>query len=239
VYKQTDYLALLVETQSQEMLVSQLENQFGKDLSSLNELCGINDSVRYNLLEPELKIKGTRDISKSPAYLHYKIDSLRIENEKTTVDIRYKPKINWFADAGFLSSNPWNFYRHFGYSAGVSLNIPIYDGKQRDIEKQKLDLDQNTRLNYQSNFQKQYFQQIQQLSTELKALNDMSSRIQDQLSTSDQLVKALKDQLEAGQIQMTEYINAIKNYKNISRNVNLIKIQKLQVINEMNFLLTQ
>jgi hypothetical protein len=34
------------------------------------------------------------------------------------------------ADAGILTSNPWNFYNHFGYSAGISLNIPVYDGKQ-------------------------------------------------------------------------------------------------------------
>ncbi len=45
VYKQTDYLALLVETQSQEILIKQLESQYRKDLSSLNELCGLNDSV--------------------------------------------------------------------------------------------------------------------------------------------------------------------------------------------------
>jgi outer membrane protein TolC len=239
VYKQTDYLALLVEKQAQEMLVRQLESQYRKELSSLNELCGIIDSVGYELIEPELKIKGSADISKSPAYLHYKIDSIRIENEKTTVDIRYKPKVNWVADAGFLTSNPWNFYRHFGYSAGVSLNVPIYDGKQREIEKQKLEFDQNSRLTYENTYRKQYFQQIQQLTIELKSLNDMSAGIEDQLNTSDQLVKALKDQLEAGIIQMTEYINAIKNYKTINRNINLINVQKLQVINEMNFLLTK
>jgi len=239
VYKQTDYLALLVETQSQEILVKQLESQYRKNLSSLNQLCGINDSEWYELVEPELKIKGTPNISKSPALLHYKIDSIRLENEKTMVDVRYKPKVNWFADAGFLSSTPLNFYRHFGYSAGISLNIPIYDGKQRGIEKQKLEFDQNTRLTYENTYRKQYFQQIQQLTIEFKALIEMSARMEEQLNTSDQLVKALKEQLEAGIIQMTEYINAIKNYKTINRNINLINVQKLQVINEMNFLLTQ
>jgi outer membrane protein TolC len=168
VYKQTDYLALLVEKQTQEILVRQLESQYRKDLSSLNELCGINDSVGYELVEPELKIKGNADISKSPPYLHYKIDSIRIENQKTTVDIRYKPKVNWFADAGFLTSNPWNFYRHFGYSAGVSLNLPIYDGKQRGIEKKKLDFDQNSRLTYEDTYRKQYFQQINNLLPNLR-----------------------------------------------------------------------
>ncbi len=85
---------------------------------------------------------------------------------------------------------------------------------------------------------KQYFQQIQQLTSEFKALIDLSESTEEQLKTSDQLVKALKDQLEAGNIQMTEYINAIKNYKTINRNINLINVQKLQVINEMNFLFT-
>jgi len=239
VYKQTDYLALLVETQSQEILVKQLESQYRKDLSSLNQLCGLNDSSWYELVKPELKINGTPDISKSPAFLQYKIDSVRIENEKAAVDIRYRPKFSWFADAGFLTSNPWNFYSHFGYSAGISLNIPVYDGKQRSIEKQKLEINQDTRKTYENNYQKQYFQQIRQLTNELKALNEMQASLDDQLNTSDQLVKALKEQLEAGIIQMTEYINAIKNYKTIYRNVNLINIQKLQVVNELNFLLTR
>jgi outer membrane protein TolC len=239
IYKQTDYLALVVEGQSQEILVKQLDNQYRKDLSSLNELCGINDSARYELVEPELQIKGDPNISKSPAFLHYKIDSIRIENEKATVDLRYRAKLNWFADAGFLTSNPWNFYRHFGYSGGISLNMPIYDGKQREIEKQKLEFDQNTRLNYENTYRKQYFQKIQQLTVEFKALIELFARMQEQLSTSGQLVKALKDQLEAGNIQMTEYINAIKNNKTVNRNINLINVQKLQVINEMNFLLTQ
>src|ERR1035437_2710688 len=74
VYKQTDYLTLLVEKQTQEILVRQLESQDRKDLSSLNELCGRNDSVGYELVEPELKIKGNADISKSPAFLQFKID---------------------------------------------------------------------------------------------------------------------------------------------------------------------
>jgi len=67
----------------------------------------------------------------------------------------------------------------------------------------------------------------------------MSSQVENQLRTSEQLVNTLKEQLETGIIQMTEYINAIKSFKTTSRSINLIKMQKLQVINEMNFLLTQ
>lgn len=239
IAKQTDYLSLLVETQSEEMLVTQIKSQYRKDLMLLSQLCGLNDSTWYELTDPRIEMKGAPDITKSPAYIQYKIDSIRIENEKTAIDIRYKPKINWFADVGFLTSNPWNFYNHFGYSAGVSLNIPVYDGKQRGIEKQKLGFNENSRQAYQDTYYKQYFQQIQQLNLELSSLNEMSSLVENQLRTSEQLLSTLKEQLESGIIQMTEYINAIKNFKTTSRSINLIKMQKLQVINEMNFLLTQ
>jgi hypothetical protein len=41
IAKQTDYLSLLVESQSQEILVSQLKNQYRKDLMLLGQLCRI------------------------------------------------------------------------------------------------------------------------------------------------------------------------------------------------------
>jgi len=239
VYKQSDYLALLVETQSQEIMIKQLDNQYRRELSALNQLCGLSDSSWYELVKPDLKVNGIPDISKSPDFIKFKIDSSRIETEKTTIDLNYKAKINWFADAGFLTSTPWNFYRHFGYSAGISLNLPIYDGKQRGIEKQKLDFEQNTNKNYETNYKKQYSMQFTQLSNELKMLNETTIQTENQLNTSGQLVNILKDQLEAGLIQMTDYINAIKNYKTINSSLNLITVQKLQIINEMNFLLTQ
>src|SRR5512133_1086651 len=216
IAKQTDYLTLLLETQTQEILISQLQTQYKKDLALLNQLCGLTDSSWYELDNPVIKINGSPDIAKSPGFIQYKIDSIRIENEKMALDVRYRPKVSWFADAGFLTSNPWNFYKHFGYSAGLSLNIPLYDGKQRGIEKQKLRFNENTRQAYQSTYYNQYFQKIQQLQHELSALNEMSKRIDTQLTTSDQLVKALKAQLESGIIQITEYINAIKNYRTTS-----------------------
>jgi outer membrane protein TolC len=238
ICKQTDYLSLMLETQFQEIIVNQLDGQFKKEQMLLNKLCGLIDTNFFDLEEPLIEIKGIPDILKSPGFIQYKIDSMRIENEKSAIDIRYKPKVNWFADAGFLTSNPWNFYQHFGYSAGISLNFPVYDGRQKNIEKQKLDFTENSRRNYEENYRKQYFQQIQQLFEELKTLEKTSEQTEKQLATSDMLVKALKRQLESGIIQMTDYINAVKNFRTINRNLILVNIRKLQVINEMNYLLT-
>ena len=237
--KQTDYLSLQIETQTQEILVSQLESQFEKDLRQLNQLCGLNDTASYRLSLPDLKISGTSDIKKSPLFIQYKIDSLRIENEKTAIDVRYRLKMNWFADAGFLTSTPWNFYRHFGYSAGVTLSVPVYDGHQKNLEKQKLSLVENTRSAYENNFRNQFDQRIQQLNYELKLLRTMTSQLEKQLSTSEQLVNTLRGQLETGIIQMTEYINAVKNLRYINKNLSDNHIRIQQVINELNYLLAK
>jgi outer membrane protein TolC len=239
VFKQTDYLSLLVETQSQQMLVNQLEVLYRRETGNLDRLCGLNDTTRYDLEEPDISIRGVPEISMTPQLIQFRIDSIRIENEKSAIDIRYHPKISWFADAGFMTANPWNFYNHFGYSAGLNLSIPVYDGRQKNIEKQKLQLSENSRQVYEDNYRKQYARQIRQLYEELKILGETASGFSQQLATSDQLVKALKEQLEMGNIVMTEYVNAIKNYKNINRNLILINLQKLQVINELNFLMNE
>jgi len=237
--KQTDYLSLQVETQSLEIIVNQLKNQFEKDMRLLNQLCGLNDTELYDLNLPALEIISTEEISKSPLFIQYKIDSLRIVNEMAGVDLRYRLKIDWFADAGFLTATPFNFYRHFGFSAGVNLSIPVYDGHQKEKEKQKLNLAENTRGSYQDNFTKQYYQQIQQLKNELKSLKTLVFQLENQSVTSGQLVNALRQQLESGIIQMTEYINAMRNYRNINKNLSDTRIRIQQVINEINYLLTQ
>lgn len=238
ICNQTDYLSLLVETQGQEVLVNQLQNQYRKDLGLLNQLCGLNDTTLYELQVPLLDLKEVIDVSGSPFFRQFIIDSINIVNEKSAIEIRYKPKVRWFADAGVLTSTPLNFYRHFGYSAGISLNVPIYDGHQKSIEKQKLDLSENTRLLYKSNSRKQYNQQILQLNEELKGMREVKAQLERQLATSKQLTASLKAQLETGIIRMTDYINSIKNFRNINRNLNLACIQILQIINEMNYLAT-
>jgi outer membrane protein TolC len=239
ICNQSDYLSLLVETQGQEVLVGQLKNQYRRDLRLLNQLCGLNDTVTWELQKPQLQLIEAGDTINSPYFRQFMIDSLKLANERVALDIRYRPKIKWFADAGFLTSTPENFYRHFGLSVGATLSVPIYDGQQKNLETRKLAISENTISNYRSKYKKQYYQLLYQLNDELKGINDIRSQIEKQLSTADQLVTALKAQLEAGQVRMTDYINAIKNYRNISRNLNLINIRVYQIRNEINYLLTQ
>jgi outer membrane protein TolC len=239
ICNQSDYLTLLVETQGQEVLADQLRNQFNKDLRLLNQLCGINDTLIFKLEEPHLELIEPRDTVISPFFMQFMIDSLKLVNERNALDIKYRPKINWFADAGILTSIPKNFYNHFGYSVGASLSVPIYDGKQKNLETRKLSLSESTITNYRSKYKKQYDQLTLQLYEELKGSGKVKTQIEKQLAIANQLVASLKAQLEAGQVRMTDYINAIKNYRNINRNLNFVRIRTYQIENEINYLLTK
>lgn len=239
IFNQTDYLALLVETQGQEVLVDQLKYQYNKDLRLLNQLCGLNDTLTSELKEPQITITEKGSTTYSPFFRQFVIDSLKLANERIALDIRYRPKVNWFADAGVLSSTPGNLYRHFGYSVGASLNVPIYDGQQKNLEIRKLSISENTISSYRSIYKKKFDQMLFQLNDELDGTDKVKTQIGKQIATADQLVQSLKAQLEAGQVKMTDYINAIKNYRNINRNLNFVNIRILQIRNEINYLLTQ
>jgi len=239
VYKQMDYLTLSIEIQSQEMLIKQLRVMYRRDGYLLNQLCGLHDTIRTDLSNPDIKRNDPVDIFSSPLFFQYKIDSMQILNEKAAVDIRYRPKFNWFADAGFLSSNPLLIQNHFGYSAGINFSVPIYDGGRKKLDYQKLSIRENTRLYYKNFFLNQYSQQIQQLNEELVNTKEMEAQLAAQLKTSEELVSISKEQLNMGNITILELVNAIKNHININRNQNLMQIREWQVINEINYLRQQ
>jgi hypothetical protein len=239
VCTQTDYLSMLVETEGQQVIVIQLTNQYKKEIMLLNEVCGIVDTSNVILNEPDIELAEVNNPSDYLFLKQYIIDSLQIMNDKAAIGLNYKPAVRWFADAGILTSNPWNFYRHFGASAGISLSIPVYDGHQKKLEEQKLAIKENTRSFYNLSSRKQYDQNYLRLREELNGISETRARLEKQLDLSHQLVKSLKAQLESGIIKMTDYLNAIKNYRNTNRNLNIIKIEMLSIINEMNYLLTR
>jgi hypothetical protein len=239
IFSQSDYLSLLVETQGQEIIISQLRNLFEKNIRLLNEACGIVDTAHIELMLPEIKPAETNTASDYLFLKQFTIDSLQIINERTALGLRYKPSVKWFADAGILTSKPETFYRHFGASAGVSLSIPIFDGQQRKLEDQKLSIRENTRSFNNISSRKQYDQQYLRLKGELQGIKEIRSQLAAQLLISDQLVKSLKSQLEQGIAKMTDYLNALRNYRSINHTLNMTDIEMLSIISEMNYILAK
>lgn len=239
VYKQSDYLSLLAESQAQELLITQLSGQYTSYIQLLNQLCGINVTNEVELIMPTITEVKADNINLSPLFMQFRIDSIRIENEKQLIADQVKPKLNWYADAGMMSSTINNLYRHFGISAGINFTVPIYDGGQRKLDSQKLSLSENTRSSYQNFFKSQYQQQVMQIYGELSNVAKVVEQVKKQLATSIELIAISKKQLNSGTIPVTEYLNALRNHFVINRMMNQTEVKRLLLINELNYLKQQ
>ncbi len=94
VYKQVDYLSFLITYQQQELTHHQLELQYKNDFATLNYLAGIFDTTNFTLPPPALEVVRNFYTDTSVFFLKFKIDSLRLINNKALIDLGYKPRIN-------------------------------------------------------------------------------------------------------------------------------------------------
>lgn len=235
VYRQVDYLAFLVTLQQQRLLIKQQNIQFQNDFATLNYLSGIPDTSTVKLSNPGLQLSSLPGIENSIFFKQFGIDSLKLVNSKTLVDMNYKPKFNVFADAGFNSSLAYRVYNNFGTSFGISASVPIYDGKQRKIQYSKIAIAERTRQQYQEFFTSQYSQQIAQLTQQLKATESLINDINDELRYSESLIKVNEKLLETGEVKIADYILALNNYLNAKNLITQNNINRLQIINQINY----
>jgi outer membrane protein TolC len=201
----------------------------------LYALCGLRDTISGQLSLPEIYLNSPVNAANSPFFTRFIVDSLRIRNEKLQIDRGYNPSFNWFADAGLVNNMPRDIAKNFGFSAGLSLSIPIYDGKQRKLNYEKLKIAENTRTNYADYFKRQYSTQLQQLYTELKKYQEIIPMVIRQLDYAELVIKQYKDLLNSGNISITDYVVGLKNYISVKRNLNQYQVRILQIMTEINY----
>jgi outer membrane protein TolC len=235
LYKQVDYNLFMLEYKAQELLLKDLDIQYRKEISSLNILCGLPDEYYEHIELPDILLNPAIDKDSSPLFKRYIVDSLKIQNEKLLIDRNYKPSVNWFSDAGLLNNLPRDISRNFGFSVGLSLTFPIYDGQQRTLNYNKLKLAEDTRTNYAYYFNQQFNQQQKQLFNELKQTQEIIPQVEQQLSFAESVINQDKYLLNSGNISITDYILALKNYISVKRNLSIYRVKILQIITELNY----
>lgn len=235
VFKQVDYLAFLVTLQQQALVIKQQEMQYKNDYAILNYLSGITDTATVELADPEIKSNLLPDVSNSVFFKQFEIDSLKLINSKTLLEIGYRPKISLFADAGYNSSLAFKPYKNFGTSVGVSATIPIYDGRQKKMQISKINIAERSRNNYKEFFTKQYAQQVALLTQQLHATEEMISTINAQLKYAQSLIEVNGKLLNAGEVRVADYILALNNYMNAKNLITQNRISRMQIINQINY----
>ena len=235
VYKQTDYLLFSATVKQQELTLLQYKQQYQSDITLLNYLSGEIDTTNVILKKPDIALESIQKKGKTIFLKQFEIDSLKFQNQNKLIDLNYKPQLVLMADAGYMSSFLITPYKNFGFSLGMGLSIPIYDGGQRKLLHQKNNLDTETNLAYKSNFNKQYEQQLQMLHQKLNQYSGIERKLKAQLEITNALVDAYKKLLLSADAQITDYVIAIGNLISINYSISQNNINKLQTINEINY----
>ncbi len=235
VYKQSDYLTFLVTLQQQDFTVQQSTAQYKNDIAILNYIAGIADTSSIMLDNPDIHLPAVLDSSAAIYLQQYTIDSLKFVNSKRLADINYRPKIGVSADAGYNSSLAVMPYKNFGTSIGVSVVVPIYDGRQKKLQYSKIDIQEKTRQVNKSFFLNQYRQQTMQYVQQLNAADAIIKNINAQLKYTQTLIDVNEKLLASGEIKITDYVLALNNYINAKNLITQNKINKLQLINQLNY----
>lgn len=235
VYKQTDLLNLQVALQSQEISLQELMMQYRSDLATLYYLCGIGDTGICLLASPEIALKPQVSVDTSAFYRPYTIDSLSIVNQRALQATRYLASVNWFADAGLEASGLGMVGRSLGASFGVNITVPIYDGHQRRLFNEQQDIAEATRKNYAGFFRHQYSQQLNRLYQQLNATDSLIVQIRDRMKTASMLIRVSRNQLNTGDLRITDYILAINNYLSIKNNLNQARINRWLMLSQLDY----
>jgi outer membrane protein TolC len=235
VYRQSDYLSFLVTLKQAQLQLAQSRAQYKNDYATLNYLAGTTDTALVTLTKPDIRKAMRADPNTSIFFNQFKVDSLKLLNSRRLLDFTYKPKLNALADAGFNTDFTGQEYKNFGVSAGFTLSIPIYDGGQKKLAYKKLSLDEDTRQNYKSFFNKQYHQQLAQLNQQIEENDALLTQVNDQMKYIESLIKVDTQLMQTGDLKIADLILAINNYLSVKNLFTQTTITGLQLINQLNY----
>ena len=231
--KQSDLLLINIEKKTQLNLLSMFKSTYRRDLMDLNILCGINDTSFIKLTEIDLQIK-TPNIQ-SNFTEKYRLDSLNLLAIQNNFELKYKPQLNSFANAGSNGVYVPTLPNRFGFSAGLNFSLALYDGHQKTLNRTKTALLINSTQSYKTYFINQNTIRKNKYLTEISSLNERIVTSNDLLNDYKQLLDYYKKEVVTGQQSVSTDILTIKNLALLQRDYVLMQTNKQLLINTYNY----
>jgi len=233
IYKQSDLMLMQIEYENYNLNYETSLSDFKNNLYDLNLLCGINDTATVELQEIEPQLKTATAVS-SEFSNSFRLDSLNVTEEQALSDLKYKPQVNLFANAG-LNAVYLPTFNRFGLSTGLTFSWNIFDGNQQKLQKQK------TGINLISlDFAKQNFVTLQEINKNniLNQFVSLDKRIlltDSQLDKYNQLLKVYHIQLAQGEISVIDFKNIVKDIAAKKQDRLMLEMEKQALIVSFNF----
>lgn len=238
IFKQTQYLSFYLSVRTQEVTVEQNRLGYRRELGSLRALAGVGDTALVALEAPARPSHRPLAGLLAPAQRQYTLDSLRLLLDRRAVDASYRPRLSAVLDAGLQSSAPGllALRRSVGLSGGLSLGVPIFDGRQRQLQYQRLELSELSRRGYRQFITGQRRQQYEQLEGLIRASDALLGTIREQLRVAEALVRAARQQLATGDVAILDYLNLVTSYRTLQFSLTQAETDRLRSLYALDYL---
>ncbi|MBO3272207.1 TolC family protein [Hymenobacter defluvii] len=234
--KQSDYLLLQIETESQQVLLNTYRTAYHRDLLDLNVLCGLGDTSEVALAPPDLPLRPAGPLPGLSGFTErYRLDSLNLAATQRVFELRYRPVVNAFATGGLNAVTLTDIPRRFGVSAGLSFSLYLFDGHQRQLSRDRTRVLLATTRAYQQNFATVNPVRQQRLRYELRQVEERQRLARQQLANYRQVLDSYKREAIAGQLSIVAYVQVLKNYALAARDLVLLENSRLLLINAYNY----
>lgn len=233
IHKKSDLMLMQIELGNYKLNYESSRADFKNDLYDLNLLCGINDTSTVDLQELVLQLKSNEVVS-SYFLNSYRLDSLSINADLTISDLKYKPQLNFFANAG-LNAVYIPTINRLGFSTGLSFSWNIFDGKQHNLQKQKSALNQLTLDFEKHNFLTQREINKINIQGQVASLEKRMLLTDNQMDKYDQLLKVYRVQLAQGEISVIDFKNIVKDIATKKQERLMLEMEKQALIVSFNY----
>lgn len=230
IFKQTQYLSFYLSVRTQEVTVEQNRLAYRRELGTLRYLAGVADTALVALETPVPPTHRSLAGLLAPSQRRYTLDSLRLLLDRRAVDAYYRPKVNGVLDAGLQSSSylPIALAHSIGFGGGLQLSVPIFDGHQRQLQYQRLELSEQSRRGFRQFLTVQRRQQYEQLEGLIQASDALLARIREQVRVADALVGAARQQLATGDVAILDYLNLVTSYRTLQFSLTQAETDRLR-----------
>jgi len=233
IYKQSDLTLVNIEHQNFLLQFTTYRATYKRDLMDLNIFCGINDTSLITLKNIDLKPNAS--IQSSLFAEKYRLDSLNLIASKNIFELKYKPQLNAVANTGLNAVYAPTIPNRFGINAGFSFTYNFFDGRQKYINRNKIDVLLKSISFYRNNFISLNTVRKTKILNELQSYVDRIAITQQQLKDYEALLSLYKKEIITGQLSIINYVTTLKNMATMQRDYTLLGTQQQLLINAYNF----
>jgi outer membrane protein TolC len=231
--KVQDYLLLKIELETRTVELNDTKEQYRSNLYQLYALCGMQDTMVADI--DSISLVMNKVIPTSNFMQKFSLDSLALVNQQNLFETKYLPRLNVFFNTGLNAVELKNMQRKFGLSAGLSMSLPLFDGRQKHLTRQQSLIHQQTISAYRSFSEKNIARQREILVSRITSMQRNIYALNKQISDFQSLLQISEKQLQQGNISMIDHLTLLRNYMEIRKNKINMQINLQLEINNYNY----